>query len=120
GARRCLAIGTDCPQLEPSRIAAAFQALHDAEVCLGPAADGGYYLIGLSAYRDAPFVDVPWSTADVLRVTRERCAAAGLGVALLPEESDVDDGEGLAELRRVLAARPGVAPRTRALLDGVS
>ena len=99
GAARVVAVGTDSPTLDPALVGAGLAALQDADVTIGPAEDGGYYLIGVSANVDveALFRAVPWSTAAVARVTGERAASLGLRVARLPEWYDVDDA---ASLRR--------------------
>ncbi|MGQ0713053.1 MAG: TIGR04282 family arsenosugar biosynthesis glycosyltransferase [Gemmatimonadaceae bacterium] len=90
GAERVIVIGTDCPEVTPAVIEDAFARLERSDVVLGPAADGGYYLIGMSRLHRALFDDVPWSSPDTLRVTRERARASGLRVELLGELRDVD------------------------------
>lgn len=97
GARQVLAIGGDCPGLDATRLRAAAAALAHADVVLGPARDGGYYLIGLRQPAPELFRDMPWSTVAVCRATRQRARAAGRRVHLLDELEDVDD---LASLRR--------------------
>jgi|JI10StandDraft_1071094.scaffolds.fasta_scaffold321600_2 rSAM/selenodomain-associated transferase 1 len=115
-----IAIGSDLPQLAPERIEQAFAALAaGADVVLGPARDGGYYLIGLGvvALRAALFEGIAWSTSAVLEQTLERCRAAGLAVALLPEEEDIDTGEALARfLDRLATNQLAACPRTAALV----
>ena len=117
-----VAIGSDLPQLGPERIEEAFGALAaGADVVLGPATDGGYYLIGLGveALRAALFEEVAWSTAAVLEQTLERCRAGGLAVMLLPEEEDIDTPEALARfLARLAAGEVAPCPRTTALVAG--
>lgn len=83
-------IGSDCPAIDTAYIEAAFEALLDADVVLGPTEDGGYGLIGTC--RDLPglFVSMPWSTDQVLAETRERCSGLGLRCVLLPMIWDVD------------------------------
>lgn len=90
GARRVVLVGTDCPALSASLLVEAFAALDDADVVLGPATDGGYYLIGMASACTEVFADVPWSTARTLEVTLLRAAAAGLRVKQLERLSDVD------------------------------
>ncbi|MEM1449059.1 MAG: TIGR04282 family arsenosugar biosynthesis glycosyltransferase [Planctomycetota bacterium] len=116
GAGRVVLIGTDAPHVPPTRIREAFDALDEVDVCLGPATDGGYYLIGLAADRSAPFEDVPWSTDEVLQVTRQRCRAAGLSVAELAAETDLDDLAAVREVAAALARGAGEAPRTAAAM----
>ena len=71
----------------------AFVTLHTADVVIGPATDGGYYLIGMSRAHDVLFADVPWSSPLTLGVTLDRAQAAGLRVALLQPLSDVDTAD---------------------------
>lgn len=118
GAARTVMVGTDTPHLGPARLREALDALTEVEVVLGPAADGGYFLVGLGRPRAALFSEIPWSTADTLRVTLLRCREEGLEVRLLPEEIDVDDGAGLEALARLLDQERSAAPRTRGLLRG--
>jgi len=96
GARRALAIGTDSPTLDPSWIARALAALDTADAVIGPARDGGYYLVGMRPGCDALLRDIPWSTTEVAAATRRRAAAQGYLIAELPEWYDVDDRESLA------------------------
>lgn len=106
-------IGADCPLVDAEAIATAGQSLVDADVVLGPAADGGYYLVGMSAGtaakldrdlsgRESLFSDVPWSTDRVLAITLDRCRAAGLRVAMLPQREDIDTIDELNRLRQAL------------------
>lgn len=100
GADRVVVIGTDCPDVDAATVAEALAALADADVVLGPALDGGYYLVGVRAPADrasaALFAGVPWSAPDTLEVSLARAAAAGLTVAQLAPLRDVDTGEDLA------------------------
>jgi len=96
-------IGTDCPDLSAGLLDLAFEALHTADVVLGPASDGGYYLIGLKRPVPALFENVEWSTSTVLARTLERASALGLSVRLLPTLSDVDEPQDLAVWERVRA-----------------
>jgi rSAM/selenodomain-associated transferase 1 len=100
GAERVVIIGSDCPEVDASDIQAAWTALLSHDVVLGPATDGGYWLIGLRAPQRELFVDIPWSTDKVLRETQKRCGVAGLTTRLLRELSDVDTE---ADWRRFLA-----------------
>jgi glycosyltransferase A (GT-A) superfamily protein (DUF2064 family) len=94
-------------------LADAFTALEQRDdVVLGPAEDGGYYRVALSAPRPALFTGVAWGTRDVLRQTLEIARAAGLSVALVDPWYDVDTPDDLA---RVVSAGDA-APRTRAWL----
>ena len=116
------AIGSDHPTVPLARVHEAFERIEaGADVAIGPAEDGGYYLIAICARALAPrlFADIAWSTAEVLPTTLERCRELGLAVELLDLGSDVDTPEDLARLGRELAASPELAatcPRTRDLL----
>jgi hypothetical protein len=90
GADRIVIIGSDCPDVAPGDITDAWAALETEDVALGPAADGGYWLIGLRQPRPALFADIPWSTDRVLAETRERCRRLGLRLRLLRQLRDVD------------------------------
>lgn len=115
-----IALGSDHPTLSLALIHEAFERLEKgAEVVLGPAEDGGYYLIALrpDAVEPGLFRNIPWSTDRVLPETLERCR--GLAVELLPSESDVDTPEDLRRLAARLAADTSDdlgCPRTRELL----
>lgn len=85
-------VGTDIPGIGHEIVTDAFAALVDADVVVGPATDGGYYLVALRRPLPELFNDVPWSTPDVLRVTLERAARLGARVRLLEPKRDVDTG----------------------------
>jgi uncharacterized protein len=115
-----MALGSDHPTLPLERVHQAFERVESgADVVLGPAEDGGYYLIALRAGAVAPrlFEEIAWSTGQVLAATLDRCRELGLAVELLPEASDVDTPE---DLRRLAARMAGDGdlgcPRTHALL----
>ena len=120
-AERVCLIGTDAPDVDATLVMDAFDALSHADVVLGPATDGGYYLIGVRAPAPSLFRQVPWSTPDVFTCTVERARQAGLTVQTLPELRDVDTVADLAHLPRELltesrshgAGEPGANP-TRA------
>lgn len=118
--RVAIAIGSDCPELSIEIVRRAFDEIErGADVVLGPAADGGYYLIGLSreAFDPRLFAGIRWSSSEVLATTRQRAAELGLGVVELPLASDVDTPDDVEALRARLAARPlACCPATRAAL----
>jgi rSAM/selenodomain-associated transferase 1 len=110
----CLVNG-DSPTLPTSvLIEAAIALLRPGErVVLGPAEDGGYYLIGLKAPHARLFADIAWSTPAVADQTRARAAELGLEVVVLPDWYDVDDHAAFVRLSGELTAagaRPGLAP----------
>jgi rSAM/selenodomain-associated transferase 1 len=90
GFRRVIVIGSDCPEILATDLESADAGLSDADVVLGPAKDGGYWLLGLR--RPAPFLfrDMPWSTPHVLAETVRRVESAGLRLGRLRELADVD------------------------------
>lgn len=90
GRGRTVLIGSDCPAIDAAYVEAAFEALVEADVVLGPTEDGGYGLIG--TWVDVPelFEAMPWSTDRVLAETTARCSRLGLRYALLPRIWDVD------------------------------
>ena len=90
GAQRVVIIGSDCPVVTAPDIADAWTSLLQYDVVLGPATDGGYWLIGLRSPQPALFQNIHWSTDAVLRETQDRARAAKLTVHLLRRLSDVD------------------------------
>ncbi len=90
GARRVVVIGSDCPHLERGSITRAFAALDVSDVVIGPAGDGGFYLLGLRAPAAGLFRGVAWSTASVGDQTLANAERLGLACSLLPTLRDVD------------------------------
>jgi rSAM/selenodomain-associated transferase 1 len=113
GYESVVVIGSDLPDLPPEYLQQAVRDLASGQdvLVLGPATDGGYYLIGLNRPHDALFEDIPWSTATVMDETRRRAAERGIPAILLREWSDVDE---VGDLQRLLEAPGDVAPLTRA------
>ena len=100
GAKRVLVIGTDCPSLSSNELKVAFARLEGHDIVIGPAHDGGYYLIGLNAAHASLFADIQWSTPMVFEQTLQRARDLNLSVSTLPELSDVDYPEDLLPLRQ--------------------
>lgn len=90
GARRVIMIGSDCPGVDARVVREAFGALSDCDLVLGPALDGGYYLIGLAAPAPGLFRGIAWSTEAVTSQTLARASALGLSYQALPPLCDVD------------------------------
>lgn len=90
GAQRLVIIGSDCPDVMPADVAEAFEALLAHDVVLGPAQDGGYWLIGLKQMQPELFLEIAWSTAKVLAQTLDKARSQGLTVRLLRTLADVD------------------------------
>ena len=100
-----LLINGDSPTLPSRFLVQAIEALRTPgdRLVLGPASDGGYYLIGLKHPHQRLFAQIEWGTETVFNRTCERAAEVGLATTLLPEWYDVDDVETLAWLREELA-----------------
>lgn len=93
-------IGADCPALDATDLAAAFNALNTgSDVVIGPAEDGGYYLIGMRHHQPSLFADMPWSTPAVRSVTEERIQTLNLRLHTLPLRKDLDTPEDYAVYR---------------------
>lgn len=87
--------GADTPDLTVEMVHAAISALETRDIVIGPAEDGGYYLIGMRRARPELLHDMPWSTSEVAAETLRRCEALALSVALLPALADCDRPEDL-------------------------
>ena len=90
GYERVLLIGSDCPELNSEILEKAGNKLLDYDVVLGPAKDGGYYLIGMKNFHPSLFQSIPWSTNEVFNLTFKAAIDLKLKVALLPVLSDID------------------------------
>jgi uncharacterized protein len=119
-----LLVNGDSPTLPPRLLIQAAEALREPgdRMVLGPASDGGYYLIGLKQAHRHLFTRIAWGTDTVARATCERAAEIGLPTTLLPEWYDVDDIETLRWLQDELAGHSsrfqggGFATASRAFL----
>lgn len=87
---KAILIGGDIPGLSSEILENAFRLLDEAPVVWGPAADGGYYLVGLRQSNPALFELDAWSTPDVLERSLDKCRQSGLSWRLLPVLQDVD------------------------------
>lgn len=99
GATQTLLIGSDCPALDIEIITNAFKVLSTHDLVLGPAVDGGYYLIGLKALcpgHEVLFQNIAWGTDQVLQQSLAQAAQEGLSWLLLPPLHDLDRPEDLA------------------------
>lgn len=116
GTGRRIVTGTDCVVFDPSWLIRA--ATSHADVAIAPSEDGGYWALSVEGRAPAWMLDtlfrsMPWSTPEVLSVTLERCARAGLTVDLLPTCYDIDLPSDLPRLLH----DPRCPPRVRALLE---
>jgi rSAM/selenodomain-associated transferase 1 len=104
GYRRICIVGTDVPSLPLTHYRDAIESLTRHDLVIGPARDGGYYLIGMTKPLPDLFTDIPWSTDQVMALTQQRADAAGLKTAVLPAWSDVDNLDDLQALIEDCAA----------------
>jgi uncharacterized protein len=112
---RAVLIGSDCPEYAPDYLASAFAALERADAVLGPAADGGYVLIGLRRLAPELFTDIPWSTELVLARTCAALRGLGWTWAELPTLRDLDEPKDLLDFPGLLVSStsaPGSATGT--------
>ena len=89
-------IGADAPDISPDLLREAADRLLQADAAIGPAEDGGYWLLGLARAVPGVFENISWSTEHVLAQTRAKLAAAGVRPAILPTLADCDRPEDLA------------------------
>ncbi len=118
GVQAAVIVGTDCPGLSVDIMETAFDALTENDLVLGPATDGGYYLIGLRGTASEValrriFEGVKWGTSEVLDRTLGIAGEIGISSRLLPPLDDVDRPEDLAAVESELAAVPGDADPIR-------
>ncbi len=91
--RKAIIIGSDCASLTTDILSEAFLALDEHHFVVGPATDGGYYLLGMHSLPEGFFEDMQWSTDTVYPETIRRINAIGANYYLLPELSDIDHEE---------------------------
>jgi len=118
GYDRATVIGTDHPTLPLAFVRRAFTALgEDRSVCIGPSADGGFYLLGMSTFFPELFEGMTYSHEAVFRDTLARARAADAEITVLPRWYDVDRPEDLSRLLDDLSDASTHAPRTRRMID---
>jgi len=110
GAQKVVVIGSDCPDVSARDIATAFEALDGNDVVLGPAEDGGYWLIALKRPAQFLFNDMPWSSPALLEQTRAAATAHHLKTRLLRTLCDIDTPE---DWQRFEASQQSTLPRPR-------
>ena len=102
--RSALLIGCDCPELQHADLVTARDKLADGyDVVLGPASDGGYYLIGMAAAHREVFTGINWGMNTVLPVTRDRIRGLRLACYELPDRWDLDNVEDMKKYRNLVA-----------------
>lgn len=97
-------IGSDCAELTPKDIDRAFTELEDNDIVIGPANDGGYYLLGMNDLQLFLFDDMPWSEENLLEESIIRIQDRGLRYSLLQTKSDVDYIEDWEESKHLIKA----------------
>ena len=112
-------VSSDIPGVPEGQVAAVFRALEDgADIVLGPCLDGGYWLIAMAVFHEAPFTQIPWSTPACLAVTQRRADEAGLRVHLLQPWLDIDTA---VDLSFAIHEPPGpIAPRSAGVLARIA
>ena len=95
GVKAAVIIGTDCPELTAGILTKAFQSLQQTDLVVGPATDGGYYLIGLRRFEPELFKSIAWSTERVFQQTVDIANKLNLSLSCLPTLTDIDRPEDL-------------------------
>ncbi len=118
---RTVVVGTDCPQLSAAFVESAFARLVSHDVCVAPAVDGGYVLLGLNLssvpkLSDAIFYGIDWGTPQVLKQTVASIAQSGATCSLLPTLADVDNPEDLGVWHTALADDPAPVPSVSVII----
>jgi hypothetical protein len=90
GYKKIILAGSDIPDLTPEITDQGFSELNSGDVVLGPATDGGYYMIGMNHPHQAIFKSISWSTAQVMNQTLNRLKKHQLSYYILPELEDID------------------------------
>ncbi|PPL04330.1 TIGR04282 family arsenosugar biosynthesis glycosyltransferase [Parapedobacter indicus] len=101
GYAKAVIVGADCPAIDETIVAAAFDTLDKRDVVIGPAYDGGYYLLGMKRVHPMLFENIPWSTATVFEKTVAICKNDELSYSLLPPLPDVDEEKDLPHLAKM-------------------
>ncbi len=91
GYENVLIIGTDCPGITTEIVADGFKKLKTQDVVIGPAEDGGYYLLGMNKLQTDLFKDISWSSERVRQQTIDKLKKQNLTHSLLPTLNDVDE-----------------------------
>ena len=100
-ADKAILIGTDCPQISCRLLQQAFELLNEVDLLLGPATDGGYYLIGLKKPQAQLFANITWGSENVLKQTLKTAERQKLKTLLLPQLTDIDTWEDIEKLKAV-------------------
>lgn len=114
GAKRVVVIGTDSPALNKKLILGAFKKLKETQCVLGPAFDGGYYLVGLTSFYEEIFQHIDWSSDNVFNQTMGAIKKLRISFSLLDKGIDIDNKDDLSILSRHL---PGIYKENPTGLD---
>lgn len=87
---KVIIVGTDCPYINSNLLEQSFVCLEQSDIVIGPATDGGYYLLGKKVLNTKIFRNIKWSTDTVLTETIQTCKEQNLKFDLLMELSDID------------------------------
>lgn len=99
GGKKVVIIGTDCAELTKEMIDEAFEKLNNNSVVIGPALDGGYYLLAMNQFYPDIFVGIEWSTSSVFDETKKIVDRKNISLAILPTLRDIDTEEYLFTLK---------------------
>lgn len=105
GYKKVLIIGTDCPGINKGILEESFCQLDQQDISLGPALDGGYYLIGMKKAHASLFQSIPWSTNKVFERTLEKLHGMNLTFSVLPTLRDIDDWDDLMAFENTFTFR---------------
>ncbi len=105
GAKRAILVGTDCPELSEEVLLEGFSLLSQCDLVLGPARDGGYYLIGLRRPCSALFENISWGSSKVLDETIQKARAVGLSTRFTRALSDLDTVEDLLLFQALIISK---------------
>ncbi|MBL7827790.1 MAG: TIGR04282 family arsenosugar biosynthesis glycosyltransferase [Saprospiraceae bacterium] len=109
GATKAVIMGSDCPELTGELLNQAFELLNQSDFVIGPAHDGGYYLLGMNQFEPAVFQHIVWSTETVCVDTESIIFSLGKSVRRLPTLSDIDEAE---DWEGFLSRNPGIKENT--------
>jgi len=101
GYKEVLIIGSDCFEMDFEILQQGFEALSTHDLVIGPAVDGGYYLLGMKKFHSFLFRNKPWSTSSICELTFAEASSQGMSIYKLPILRDVDRLEDLGELREI-------------------
>ena len=118
GMRRVVVVGTDTPWMGRERIREALRLANAADVVLGPAADGGYYLIAARRLVPAIFRGIPWGRPQVMAATIQALRNSGASFRLLPRDFDLDRPGDLRRAAEMLRKKPERTPSLAGWLAG--